>query len=380
MIKGLMERCCPGLVEGEGADPSLTQASNNIDRQLQEWKRQRQKEVHLLLLGPGESGKSTILKQMRILHNSGYNDNERQQYKVVVHRNIVDCMCAILTAMENMGMPFNDSNRISVDCLKLRELHKKLKKDADCITYLKPCNAFQTHLTPEYGMCVKRLWEDRGVQKAYDMRADYQIYDCAQYFFDNIERITERNYLPTIDDILCTRLETTKIVEAKFNYKTLSFKMYDVGGQRTQRSKWIHCFDDVTAIIFIIALSEYNLRLAEDNKTNRMKESMLLFSSICNMKYFTTTPFILFLNKTDIFQRKIEHVPITVAFPEYSGPNDYDTCKQYIQDQLVALNKNPEKSIFPHFTNATDTNNIKFVFDAVVEIFLEHNLKSAGLV
>ena len=43
--------------------------------------------------------------------------------------------------------------------------------------------------------------------------------------------------------------------------------MYDVGGQRTQRSKWIHCFDDVTAIIFIIALSEYNLRLAEDNKT-----------------------------------------------------------------------------------------------------------------
>jgi len=111
-----MERCCPGLVEGEGADPSLTQASNNIDRQLQEWKRQRQKEVHLLLLGPGESGKSTILKQMRILHNSGYNDNERQQYKVVVHRNIVDCMCAILTAMENMGMPFNDSNRISERC------------------------------------------------------------------------------------------------------------------------------------------------------------------------------------------------------------------------------------------------------------------------
>ena len=42
-----------------------------------------------------------------------------------------------------------------------------------------------------------------------------------------------------------------------------------MGGQRTQRSKWIHCFDDVTAIIFIIALSEYNLRLAEDNKTVR---------------------------------------------------------------------------------------------------------------
>jgi len=364
MIQTFMERCCPGLIDGRGEAGDNT-TSNNIDRQLQEWRRERQKEVHMLLLGPGESGKSTILKQMRILHNSGYNQGERQQYKVVVHRNIVDCMCAILTAMENMGMPFDDPGRIS---------------DADSISYLKPCNAFQTHLTPEYGKCVQRLWADRGVQNAYDMRADYQIYDCAQYFFDNIDRITKQDYLPTIDDILCTRLDTTKIVEAKFSYKDLSFKMYDVGGQRTQRSKWIHCFDDVTAIIFIIALSEYNLKLAEDNKTNRMKESMQLFSSICNMKYFTCTPFILFLNKTDIFKKKIHYVPITVAFPDYTGPNDYDTCKQFIQDRLVSLNRNKEKSIFPHFTNATDTNNIKFVFDAVVEIFLEHNLKSAGLV
>ena len=51
MIKSMMERCCPGLVEGGGSDPGVAGASNNIDRQLQEWKRQRQKEVHLLLLG-----------------------------------------------------------------------------------------------------------------------------------------------------------------------------------------------------------------------------------------------------------------------------------------------------------------------------------------
>ena len=63
-----------------------------------------------------------------------------------------------------------------------------------------------------------------------------------------------------------------------------------------------------------------------------------------------------------------------------SGPSDCESCKQFIQDKIISLNRNQEKSIFPHFTNATDTNNIKFVFDAVVEIFLEHNLKSAGLV
>lgn len=42
--------------------------------------------------------------------------------------------------------------------------------------------------------------------------------------------------------------------------------MFDVGGQRSERKKWIHCFEGVTAIIFIVALSEYDLTLAEDQE------------------------------------------------------------------------------------------------------------------
>ena len=53
---------------------------------------------------------------------------------------------------------------------------------------------------------------------------------------------------------------------------------------------------------------------------------------------------------------------------------------EYIETRITSLNENDAKAIFPHFTNATDTENIKFVFDAVTEIFLENNLKSAGLV
>jgi len=357
-------RCC-STFSADSENYGSHYVSTHIDKQLQEWQKTREKEVHLLLLGPGESGKSTILKQMKILHQCGYSEEERQQYRVIVHRNIVDCMCAIINAMQNMGLPFEDHARIA---------------DADRMTFLKPENFFQTELTPDHGKCVKRLWADRGLQRAYDMRADYQIYDCAQYFFENVDRVTTPGYMATVEDILYTRLETTKIVEAVFAHKDLKFKMFDVGGQRTERKKWIHCFDNVTAIIFVIALSEYNLKLAEDGRTNRMSESLTLFGSICNMRYFTDTPFILFLNKTDIFKIKIAQVPITVAFPEYAGPNDYESTSQYIQDKLVGLNRNTSKSIFSHFTNATDTHNIGFVFEAVVEIFLEHNLKQAGLV
>ena len=95
--------------------------------------------------------------------------------------------------------------------------------------------------------------------------------------------------------------------------------MFDVGGQRSERKKWIHCFEGVTAIIFCVAMSGYDLVLAEDEEMNRMMESMKLFDSICNNKWFVETSIILFLNKKDLFEDKIRHSPLTICFPEYKG-------------------------------------------------------------
>ena len=95
--------------------------------------------------------------------------------------------------------------------------------------------------------------------------------------------------------------------------------MFDVGGQRSERKKWIHCFEGVTSIIFCVALSGYDLVLAEDEEMNRMMESMKLFDSICNNKWFVDTSIILFLNKKDLFAEKIRQSPLTVCFPEYKG-------------------------------------------------------------
>jgi len=98
-----------------------------------------------------------------------------------------------------------------------------------------------------------------------------------------------------------------------------SSRMFDVGGQRSERKKWIHCFEGVTAIIFCVALSGYDLVLAEDEEMNRMIESMKLFDSICNNKWFVETSIILFLNKKDLFEEKIAKSPLTICFPEYTG-------------------------------------------------------------
>lgn len=108
--------------------------------------------------------------------------------------------------------------------------------------------------------------------------------------------------------------------------------MFDVGGQRSERKKWIHCFEGVTAIIFCVALSGYDLVLAEDEEMNRMMESMKLFDSICNNKWFRETSIILFLNKKDLFAEKIRTSPLSVCFPEYKGRKDREkqtVCVRY---------------------------------------------------
>jgi guanine nucleotide-binding protein G(o) subunit alpha len=194
-----------------------------------------------------------------------------------------------------------------------------------------------------------------------------------------LDRLGAKDYQPTEQDILRTRVKTTGIVEVHFSFKNLNFKLFDVGGQRSERKKWIHCFEDVTAIIFCVAMSEYDQVLHEDETTNRMQESLKLFDSICNNKWFTDTSIILFLNKKDLFEEKIKKSPLTICFPEYTGAQEYGEAAAYIQAQFEAKNKSTTKEIYCHMTCATDTTNIQFVFDAVTDVIIANNLRGCGL-
>lgn len=76
------------------------------------------------------------------------------------------------------------------------------------------------------------------------------------------------------------KLRTTGIVETTFSMSSINFTLVDVGGQRCERRKWLHCFDSVTAVIYLAALDEYNMTLEEDNSTNRLEESLRLFTDV----------------------------------------------------------------------------------------------------
>ena len=84
------------------------------------------------------------------------------------------------------------------------------------------------------------------------------------YFNDNLERMFLPDYMPTNLDILHCRLKTTGITETVFNLGQLSYRICDVGGQRSERRKWIHCFENVTGCIFLVGISGYDEVLEED--------------------------------------------------------------------------------------------------------------------
>jgi len=352
------------MISKTAEDKVAAERSKMIDKTLKTDGQRDAKDVKLLLLGAGESGKSTIVKQMKIIHDNGFSTEELSQFKAVVYSNLVQSIQMIIKAMSRLEIEYDDASRAE-DERQLFTLAGTSEEDV---------------LTEELVGIIKRLWADKGVQKSFSRAREYQLNDSAGYYLSEMDRIGAPDYCPTEQDVLRTRVKTTGIIETQFNFRELHFRMFDVGGQRSERKKWIHCFEGVTAIIFCVALSAYDLVLAEDEETNRMKESLQIFDSICNSQWFIKTSIILFLNKKDLFAEKIKTSSLKICFPEYDGADTDEEAGAYIREQFEELNNRKKgKELYSHFTCATDTTNIQFVFDAVTDVIIKINLENCGL-
>lgn len=346
-------------------DKEVNRINKEIEKQLRKDKRDARRELKLLLLGTGESGKSTFIKQMRIIHGSGYSEEDKRGHVKLVYQNIFMAMTTMIRAMENLSIPYGNSRN---------EEYAKMVKEVDYETV----TTFEKHFI-DY---IDSLWADTGIQECYERRREYQLTDSAKYYLDALDRVTESEYLPTLQDILRVRVPTTGIIEYPFDLDSIIFRMVDVGGQRSERRKWIHCFENVTSIMFLVALSEYDQVLVESDNENRMEESKALFRTIITYPWFQNSSVILFLNKTDLLEEKIQHSHLVDFFPEFDdGPKrDAQAAREFVLKMFVYLNPDPDKVIYSHFTCATDTENIRFVFAAVKDTILQLNLKEYNLV
>ncbi|KAJ2955844.1 hypothetical protein NQZ79_g8226 [Umbelopsis isabellina] len=371
--------------------------SKQIDKQIKLDEKKAKTEVKLLLLGAGESGKSTVLKQMRLIHAAGFSASEREAYRIVIFDNILSSMQAMLEAMDILKIEMeNNNNLVSAHFPGTQAEQASLSRQSSkgysyLLNKTNPSFFLQAYIPlfqdfpvikkgqpyhDAYRQPLKQLWSDKGVQQAYEKGNTFALNDNVTYFYDKIDDLFASDYIPEDDDIIRCRIKTTGIVETTFNMGPLKYRMFDVGGQRSERKKWIHCFENVTALIFVVAISGYDSCLVEDKDSNQMHEALMLFDSICNSSWFTNTSMILFLNKVDIFEKKIAHSPVSKYFPDYKGADDdLEQTKTYFRKRFQRLNTSEKKQVYPHFTDATDTKQLAHVMTAVSDIVLNENLQ-----
>ena len=353
-------------------DPTEKKANQSIDEQLWKDKSEDQELIKLLLLGAGESGKSTLFKQMIKIYGTGFSAKDKQLYVPMIWNNTIQAMKELCIQSSNRRGDYE------VRGAAAQEAFKEFVSDA-----VKP----EQKLTPQVAQMIRTLWADAGIRNTHKLRSQFQLVDSAQYFFENAERLAGADYVPTDEDLIRCRVRTTGIVEHRFEIDKNRFLMVDVGGQRNERKKWIHCFEGVTAVIFVAALSEYDQVLYEDGKTNRMDEALELFQRTAESSYFENTSFILFLNKEDLFRAKIGRGPDKVPFSAWSGAAnmsaedaaDPERAIEYLTRVFETKFSNSKEKLYIRVTCATDSTNVKTVFTAVKDIILQHHLKESGL-
>jgi len=215
-----------------------------------------------------------------------------------------------------------------------------------------------------------------------------ELFDSDAYFLHKLSTgaLLHPEYVPSEEDLIRVRIRTTAINSMDFTMRAngnsgerIPMRMLDVAGQRSERKKWIPYFTDATAVIFVAALSEYDQVLAEDGRTNRLLESVHLFTEIMNSHWFAHTPLVLFLNKCDLFAEKLRRVPLNVLFPKYSGSTDYASACAFLCREFVKRRADANKVIHIHVVSAIQVDLIKTAMDSVKTMLIEQSLQQAGL-
>jgi len=352
--------------------------TREYNRQLAAGERLAKETIKLLFLGTGGSGKSTLFKQLRLLHGDGLGLDERRSNTANIYRNVMEGMKLLVEGNYDLHVD-DEKNRQSED----QDLPKGVAQVKDlCNDELADFigNLTTPKITLDVAERYKKAWTDPGIVQTWANRSKLQVQDSLMYFMENIDRIAQDDYIPSKDDVLHVRSRTSGIIEETLKIEGRPWLIVDVGGQRSERRKWATCFEDVTGLIYVASLAAYNQLLFEDETTNRMEESLKIFESTLDIPAFRECCIILFLNKSDLFKEKIEKWPITSCFVNYNGPFTEKDQYDHIRRAFESKNMVRGRKIHVHRTCATNTDHIKGIFNAVNQKMINQALIRAGLI
>ncbi|KAI5308681.1 guanine nucleotide-binding protein subunit alpha, partial [Ascosphaera atra] len=191
----------------KGENVEERQRSQAIDKKIEEDAKRLSKECKILLLGAGESGKSTIVKQMKIIHQNGYTLDELRNYRGTVYRNLLECASCLIKAMQDFDIqPSSQKVRDRIDFLSAYQLDPDPNVPID----------------PRVGDAIVYLWSDPCIPRVLEHQHEFYIMDSAPYFFSEANRIASPDYTPNEADVLRARTKTSGIYDTRFNMGQLS--------------------------------------------------------------------------------------------------------------------------------------------------------------
>ncbi|KAI9183383.1 hypothetical protein H9P43_004300 [Blastocladiella emersonii ATCC 22665] len=302
--------CCGGKIdpsETGGLNPG-NESSRNIDAELKESAHKEKLNLKLLLLGSGESGKSTVLKLIKLIHKINLTPQELKDITRSLRKNALECITILVNQANTFGYPLDGedikSSASMIEALDLEELDEEVD--------------------PNLVAAAQALWVHDSIKQTYARRSEFWILEAVEFYMEHIARFAEDDFEPTEEDIVMARVMTVGILQTDIPIPPINVTLVDVGGQRNERRKWIHAFDNVNGILFLCNLAGYNSVLFEDPTENRMKECLTLFKQTINNPAFSKLPCYIIHNKKDLFESKIRKDPITVCecFADYTGSSD----------------------------------------------------------
>lgn len=206
-----------------------------------------------------------------------------------------------------------------------------------------------------------------------------------KYYFPNSIRFADDKFVPTVQDILYAKRKTVGVIESSFNYQNTTFSIVDVGGSKEKRKQWMASFENlghISAVLYLTALNEFDMTIEEDAKTNRLVDSLKLWKQLTGSPLFKSTPFILLLNKSDLFKEKIKNTPLMGVFADYanfSSRSDLQGCDDFTKGwKYIAMQYQVHFSgttFYPHVTCAVDTESCRKLFESIKETVLKEREK-----
>ncbi|MCJ1386116.1 hypothetical protein MMC17_009241 [Xylographa soralifera] len=331
--------------------------SEIIDKQLALESVERSHILKVLLLGAGESGKTTLLKQIRLLHTIGFSTGEKEDYRSVIFWNILVACQITIEEMRDRDINFRSG---------AAQIIAKMED----ISAVNNSKFYLDNKSPCYE-AIKTLSRDEGFQFALTYGHEYALQDSTFYYFENLERLFLPVYIPTDQDVLRARRRTVRISETVLKPKNSRNTLYvlDVGGARSYRNLWPIILGGNHKMIFLAPIGGYNRCLVEDISGNAMEESLKIFESLFKLQHFQDTTIDLLFTKVDQLDHKLNVHPIRNWWPDYYGdPRSANDVIRYFTDKFLSLNRDGNRRISVTALNLTDSENVEAYVEDIFSI------------